>query len=115
MAKNREDEFIHAGGRNLLLLCLGSVIIATVTTSVSVFIYYKTGDIYLDRSRPGYIAEGETHNEADDSKETFSSDGEINAEALEEYKEQLKIVEERLNNAEDAFSGKPLSDETLGI
>jgi hypothetical protein len=115
MAKNREDEFIHAGGRNLLLLCLFSVIIATITTSVSVFIYYKSGNIYPDRSRPGYIAEGEKHDEADDNKENFSSDGEINAAALEEYKEQLKIVEERLNAAEDAFSSTPLSDETLGI
>ena len=43
--KSREDEFIHSGGRNLLLLCLFSVIIATITTCVSVYIYHATGDI----------------------------------------------------------------------
>ena len=113
--KNHEDEFIHAGGRNLLLLCLGSIIIATITTVISVWIYRATGDIYLDRSRPGYIAEDEKHNDDDDNKENFSSEGEINAEALEEYKNQLKAVEDRLKAAENAFSDDPLSNETLGI
>lgn len=113
--KSREDEFIHSGGRNLLLLCLFSVIIATITTCVSVYIYHATGDIYLDRSRPGYIAEDETHDDADDNKESFSSEGGVSAEDLEEYKKQLKAVEERLEASADAFNGDALSDETLGI
>lgn len=113
--KSREDEFIHSGGRNLLLLCLFSVIIAVITTSISVYIYYATGDIYLDRSRPGYIAEDETRDESESSKETFSSEGEVTVGDLEEYKNQLKVVEERLEVSADSFDGDALSDETLGI
>ena len=40
------------GSRNLLILGLGSILIAGGTTSVSLAIYRNTGDIYLDRSRP---------------------------------------------------------------
>lgn len=113
--KSHEEEFIHRGGRNLLLLCLIATILATTTTAISLIIYHSTGDIYLDRSRPGYIAEDETHDEADDSKESFESDGAVTAETLKEYENQLKTVEGRLENASSAFSGDPISDETLGI
>ena len=49
-----------------------SVIIAIATTTISLIIYRATGDIYLDRSRPGYIAEDEKHTKEDDNKETES-------------------------------------------
>ena len=41
--------------RNLIILGLLSVIIATVTTGVSLAVYHNSGDIYLDRSRPGFL------------------------------------------------------------
>ena len=56
------------GGRNLIILGIASILIALATTSVSLAIYRATGDIYLDRSRPGFISEGEQHNEEDDSR-----------------------------------------------
>lgn len=113
--KSREEEFIHAGGRNLLLLCFFSVVIATITTGVSLYVYHASGDIYLDRSRPGYIADDETRDDTEENSESFSSDGAVEKADLEEYKSQLKAVEDRINNSKDAFSGDPLSDETLGI
>ena len=113
--KSREEEFIHSGGRNLLLLCLASVIIAIATTTISLIIYQATGDIYLDRSRPGYIAEDEKHTKEDDNKENFSNDGAIDANALKDYKSQLESVEKRLDSAKDAFDETPRSNETLGI
>lgn len=113
--KSREEEFIHSGGRNLLLLCFSSIVIATITTTISLIIYQATGDIYLDRSRPGYIAEDEKHTTEDDNKENFSSDGAIDVEALKDYKTQLESVEKRLDSSKDAFDGTPLSNETLGI
>ena len=43
------------GGRNLLILGIISVLIAVTTTGVSLAIYHYSGDIYLDRSRPGFL------------------------------------------------------------
>ena len=45
------------GGRNLVFLGLGAVLIATLTTSISLYLYHESGDIYLDRSRPGFLPE----------------------------------------------------------
>ena len=44
-----------SGARNLLILGCGAIAITAITTSLSLFIYRQTGDIYLDRSRPGYV------------------------------------------------------------
>ncbi len=103
------------GGRNLIILGIGATVIAVISTAVSLNIYRKTGDIYLDRSRPGFITEGEKHNAEDDQKETFPSDGEVTKSAIDEYLNELKIVTKRINDSSQAFSPDALSDETLGI
>ena len=46
-------------GRKLVVLGIASVIIALLTTSVSLALYHNSGDIYLDRSRPGYLPDEE--------------------------------------------------------
>ncbi|MBR1939350.1 hypothetical protein IJ847_01290, partial [Candidatus Saccharibacteria bacterium] len=68
-AKKKTDERPIHGGRNLILLFVIASTIALSTTAISLSIYRATGDIYLDRSRPGYIAEDEKHNEEDDNIE----------------------------------------------
>ena len=105
---------IH-GGRNLIIMCFLATTVALTTTAISLTIYRATGDIYLDRSRPGYIAEDEKHNVEDDSKEMFSSEGAVTAKDIDEYLETLELVDSRIRNAIDDFSEAPLSDETLGI
>lgn len=101
--------------RNMMLLAVISITVPIITSAISLHIYRSSGDIYLDRSRPGFIAEGETHNEEDDGKEQFASDGAMDGEAVDEYLKQLKIVEERLEGASESFDAYPLSDEALGI
>lgn len=103
------------GGRNLCILGLGALIIAIITTSISLKIYHDTGDIYLDRSRPGYIFEDEKHGEKDDVKESFSSDGDINTEALDEYLESLNKMRQKVDEYSEDFANDPLSDLQLGI
>jgi len=105
------------GGRNLLILGIGSVFIAGLTTSVSLAIYRNTGDIYLDRSRPGFLpdkAEAEAETEATTTF-TYSDSGSLDGAELDRYLEELKKINQRLENLPDAFSGAPLSDESLGI
>lgn len=113
--KVEEEKTTVHGGRNLILLGLISIIIAVTTTAVSLFIYRATGDIYLDRSRPGFIAEGEQHNEEDDSHEVFPNEGPMNQEAFDKYLEELDLLTERIDGSSDSFAGEPLSDDSLGI
>ena len=47
------------GGRNLVLLGVGSILIAFIMTGVSLAVYHNSGDIYLDRSRPGFLPDEE--------------------------------------------------------
>ncbi len=103
------------GRRNLIILGAGSILIAAITTIASLQIYRATGDIYLDRSRPGYIFEDEKHNEEDDQKESFSNEGEINVEVIDEYLNELDTVIKRIDDSADDFSPEPLSDDSLNI
>lgn len=110
----KDDKPIH-GGRNLMILGFSAAVIALLSTAASLQIYRSTGDIYLDRSRPGYISEGEKHSEEDDQKEKFSNEGEINDKAIDEYLKELEKVSGRINEASDDFSSEALTDESLGI
>jgi hypothetical protein len=110
----KDDKPIH-GGRNLMILGFSAAVIALLSTAASLQIYRSTGDIYLDRSRPGYISEGEKHSEEDDQKEKFSNEGEINDKVIDEYLKELEKVSERINEASDDFSSEALTDESLGI
>jgi len=110
-----DEPFLKPGGRNLLLLCLIGVAMAVISSGISLAIYKGTGDIYLDRSRPGYISEDEVHDAADDGKESFSSDGEITKDVLDEYSKEINEIYQRLESSSEAFSDKALSGETLGI
>ena len=109
----KEKKTIH-GSRNLILLGLGAIAIALLTTSVSIYFYSK-GDIYIDRSRPGYISEDEKHNDNDDKQEKYSNEGEITEKALNEYLEELDRVSERIEASQDDFGPDPLSDDSLMI
>ena len=104
---------IH-GGRNLLILGFGAITIALITTSISLFFYQK-GDIYIDRSRPGYITENEKHNIDDDIQENYSNEGKITDKSLAEYVEELNRVSERIDASKNDFGPDPLSDDNLMI
>ena len=108
-----ENKPIH-GGRNLILLGLGAIAIALFTTSISIYFYSK-GDIYIDRSRPGYISENEKHDDSDDRQEKYSNEGAITEKSLNEYLEELDRVTERIEASHHDFGPDPLSDEDLMI
>jgi hypothetical protein len=59
----------QSGARNLVLLGLASILIAVMTTSVALAIYHNSGDIYLDRSRPGYLPDEQEIEKDEDKKD----------------------------------------------
>lgn len=106
------------GGMNLLLMGLLAIVIALTTTGVSLAIYHNSGDIYLDRSRPGFLPdEEEASGDEDDGTEDydFAKDGAITKESLEEYLKNLSAEEKAINAYEKPFDANVLSDEHLGI
>lgn len=105
------------GGRNLAILGVGSILLAGITTSISLAMYHISGDIYLDRSRPGYLPdEEEVENDTETTSSfSFSDSGPITAEDLDEYLKAYHTVDTRLKTFNDPYSPVPLSDESLGI
>lgn len=104
------------GSRNLVILGVGAILISTITTCVSLFIYWQTGDIYLDRSRPGYLPDPE---EVEDEPEPvsfeFPETGSVDRTELDRYLDELKTVNQHLKSISDPYAATPLSDESLGI
>lgn len=114
---NRTDEEIKAearGGRNLFILGVAAIVISVITTIASLLIYHNSGDIYLDRSRPGFLPD-KSENENKPEKYTFSDSGSISEKDLEEYLNHLDQTIQSANNIKDPFSSDPLTDESLGI
>ncbi len=106
------------GARNLVILGAVSIAIAMGLTATSLAIYHYSGDIYLDRSRPGYLpdkAEVEKEEETEEGVYSFDKSGPVNKEVLEEYLEKLEVEVKALDEYQEPFSAEALSDERLGI
>lgn len=105
------------GKRNLLLLGSSALAITALTTGLSLWMYRSSGDIYLDRSRPGYLPDKDEANEESDVKSsyTFSDTGALTPSDLTEYLKELKAVDNRIKAIPDPYSASPLSDQSLGI
>lgn len=105
------------GGKNLILLGLGSIFIALLTSGVSLAIYHNSGDIYLDRSRPGFLPdETELEGKGEEMNYAFSELGEeITSEEIEELLNEADLLQEKLNAVPDPFSPETLSDAALNI
>ena len=107
----------NKGRMNLVILGALSIVIAAATTGVSLLIYHNSGDIYLDRSRPGFLPDEEEAEEEAEKEENyeFEKTGPLSAEVLEEYLEKLKVEVEAVDAYEKPFDANVLSDEQLGI
>lgn len=106
------------GGRNLILLGVISVVVAATTTGVSLALYHNSGDIYLDRSRPGFLPDKE---EIEEDEKTPSSDykfpdtGTITNTDKAKYLQNLEVEIRAIDEFANPFSPDALSDETLGL
>lgn len=102
--------------RNLLWLGVGATLIAMLTTGISIIIYHKSGDIYLDRSRPGFLPdEEEIEDRSDDEDYVFSENGPVTKYDLDEYLKMFGGQLKELDELKNPYSADPLSDDALGI
>lgn len=104
------------GARNLMILAILTILISLGLTSVSLAVYHYSGDIYLDRSRPGFLPddkEVETEEENEEGDYDFEKGGPITKEVLEEYLKKMQIEINALNDYKDTFDPEALSDSVL--
>lgn len=106
----------NKGQRNLVILGIGAICIACTSLLISLYIYRNSGDIYLDRSRPGFLPEeGETKEEKQEVEFIYSDSGALDKAELEEYLSNLEKILEQLETPADPYSASALSNESLGI
>ncbi|MBQ3453070.1 hypothetical protein IJG28_02675 [Candidatus Saccharibacteria bacterium] len=108
---------MQSGGKNLILLGVISIVVAVATTGVSLAIYHNSGDIYLDRSRPGFLPDEAEIEEEEIQEENFdfAKSGSLSMEQLEEYIKMFKVEVEMIDSEENPFASGVLSDTELGI
>lgn len=113
----RQGRKFRKGAMNLVILGVASILIAAATTGVSLAIYHNSGDIYLDRSRPGYLPDEEEIEESEDEKMEYELEksGKITMDVVEEYLENLDTETKAIDVYEDNFGSEALSDKHLGI
>ena len=106
-----------SGGRHLAILGTAAILVAFITSGISLFIYTTSGDIYLDRSRPGFISDNESPPDYTSPHQTtaFSPDGAITTDAFNDYLQKLNTLITDITAEPDAFSSDALSDEALNI
>ena len=113
-----ERKIFTKGGKKLILLSVISIFITLCLTTVSLAIYHYSGDIYLDRSRPGYLPDSEEVQDDEEDEEgdyTFEKTGPINKEVLEEYLKKLQIEVDALSDYQNPFDADALSDAQFGL
>ncbi len=104
------------GGRNLIVMGVAAIVISLATTGTALTIYRESGDIYLDRSRPGYLPDEKEVDEGDPEGEfEFDKTGELTEAALDEYLDALEVEITAIEEVEKPFSAEALSDEGLGL
>ena len=108
---------MSSGGRNLMRLGLIATIITILTTTISLVIYHNSGDIYLDRSRPGFLPEKPEakHDDEPEKSYSFSESGNLDIKSLEEFRENFRKTLEEVKKIKDPFSSDNLSDEFVGL
>jgi len=103
------------GARNLLLLTIIATVIAVATTTIGVYIYVSSGDIYLDRSLPGLLPDASE--QEDDGREEqqyiFNDYGTVNKDVLDDFLRHFDVVEGEVREFAAPFSDAPLMDENL--
>lgn len=119
MRRLNRTKKLERGGRNLVILGVVSVLIAMMTTGLALAIYHNSGDIYLDRSRPGFLPDEEELEDEEGKEEEkeydFERDGGITREDIELYIENLNKEIKAINDYKKPFGEEVLMDEHLGI
>ena len=118
-SRKAPKEKIQKGAVNLVIMGVLATVIAMTTTGVALAIYHNSGDIYLDRSRPGYLPDEEEIEqvlpEAEEEDYEFDKDATLTEAEVDKFLNELQEEIDAINAYEKPFGAEVLSDEHLGI
>lgn len=97
----------------IFILLIGSILIATTLTGVSLWLYAASGTQQLDLSRPGYKSVQDKV-KREPISDSYPATGPMSLSEIEKFKKLYSAEVDRANK-NDAFSGDPLNPEGLGI
>ena len=109
---------IPRGGRNLIILGVVSIIAAITTSAASLYLYKKSGDIYLDCSLPDAdcpSARSDSEENSSDNSYVFPDSGDLDERALTEYLNEIQTPITMIKKLDEPFNDTALTDESLGI
>jgi len=99
--------------RYFLLIFL-TIIMALLMTIASMIIYYRSGALQLDLSRPGYRSVAPKVSNDENTFSDFSPTGPIDTSTIKQFQDDYKKQAESAKEV-DAFNGDPLSPAALGL
>ncbi len=98
--------------QRLLVLVVGSIVLALVLVMVAMALYASSGSAQLDISRPGYKS---VQDQVQPSTfESFPASGEVDSDTIDEFLELYDRETMRVDS-EGVFETSALEDEALGI
>jgi hypothetical protein len=103
---------------NLAILGVTAVLIAILTSSISLFIYHQSGDIYLDCSLPDAdcpSAHAKTEDQEKVDSYVFKDSGTLDQKAISEYLEKLQKSVDEIDQLKNPYASDSLSDKALGL
>lgn len=88
-------------------------IIAVIMTGISLVLYWRSGAIKLDLSRPGYEKVRKTVQD-NSVEQPFSSNGAVDQAAIDDFNKRLNGYQEQLKQLGD-YKSASISDDDLGL
>lgn len=112
---NDKEPMKSSSQRNIIVLAIVVLCCAILSTTISLAIYNLSGDKYLDRSRPGFLAEDPDEKPETDEKYQFSDSGRIDQGVLDEYLQEYDKKTDQIDQINTPYSADALSYGALGI
>jgi hypothetical protein len=96
------------------MMIIGSVLLATLLVSVSLYLYNTSGAAQLDLSRPGYVDIRSKTVDSSSEFKNYATTGPITQASIDEFKTLYDEQADKIKLA-SAFKGDPLNLDALGV
>jgi hypothetical protein len=113
-AEQTEEEMSFWARHRYFVLIFSTIFVALALVGLSMWMYYSSGAVQLDLSRPGYSAVAQQVTDDENKFTVYPSTGPINTDSLNQFQQ---TYDDQAANAKavDAFGGDPLSAAALGM
>lgn len=109
-----EEELSFWARHRYFVLIFSTIFVSLVLVGVSMWMYYSSGAVQLDLSRPGYSSVANQVKDDEGKFTVYPSTGPVNKDTISQFQQ---TYDGQATNAKgvDAFGGDPLSPSALGL